>query len=149
MEYGIPKSVGFPLKDANTYEEWLDSVEKNLTANDIQSQYLVFRKSDDMLIGLLSIRHSLNRPDLKKYAGNIGYSVRPSERRKGYATNILKIGIDVCRELGIENALLICGEDNVASTRVIKKNGGVLHERVPLDDGVIQLRFYINTRKCN
>ena len=144
VAFGIPKSVGFPLKDVKKYEDWLKVVRDNMNTTDKQSQFLVFRTSDNVLIGMLSVRHSLTRPDLLKYAGHIGYSVRPSERRKGYATQILKLGIEKCKNLKIKQILMICGEDNTASKKCIERNGGVLHEKVLLDDGVVQLRYWIN-----
>lgn len=145
VNYGIPKSVGFSLKDIKSYKEWFDDVQKKRTEKDIQTHFLVFRKQDNKLIGLLTIRHSLSNPLLLKYSGNIGYSVRPSERRKGYATKMLETGLSVCKTLNIDNALLICGEDNVGSKTCIENAGGVLDKKVPLDDGVIQLRYYIKT----
>ena len=63
---------------------------------------------------------------LRDFGGHIGYGVRPSERRKGYATLMLRLVLDKARAMGIERVLITCDKDNLASARVIQKNGGVL-----------------------
>lgn len=146
VNFGIPKSVGFALKDIKNYKEWFEDVQRKKTEQDIQTHYLVFREQDSKLIGMLTIRHSLTNPLLLKYSGNIGYNVLPSERRKGYATKMLNIGLSICKTLNINKALLICGEDNVGSKTCIENAGGVLNKKVLLDDGVVQLRYYIDIK---
>ena len=64
---------------------------------------------------------------LKELYGDIGYGVRPSERRKGYATQMLKYALSVCREKNMKEAILGCYENNYGSNRTIQKNGGVLY----------------------
>ena len=145
LKFGIPKSVGFSLKDIKNYKEWFEDVQRKKTEKDIQTHYLVFRVKDCKLIGLLTIRHSLKDPLLLKYSGNIGYSVLPSERRKGYATRMLHFGLSICKTLKIDKSLLICGEDNIGSKTCIENAGGILDKKVLLDDGVVQLRYYIDT----
>ena len=146
LDAGLLKGVGFLLGTVDTFEEWFDIVQKRKNSPDIQTKYLFIRKSDNKLIGILNIRHSLNDPLLLKYNGNIGSSIRPSERRKGYGSEVLKLGINICKNLNIQSILLICGENNIASKKIIEKCGGVLDKKVPLDDGIIQLRYYINLR---
>ena len=72
------------------------------------------------IIGVVQIRHSLT-PFLEKEGGNIGYSVRPSERGKGYATRMLAMALDEARHLGLKRVLITCDQRNVASARVIPK----------------------------
>ena len=88
------------------------------------TQYIYVRETDDKIVGMLQIRHCLN-DHLEKYGGHIGYSVAPSERRKGYASMMLKEGLARCKELGITKALVTCDDDNEGSRRTILNNGGV------------------------
>ena len=87
------------------------------------TQFLFIRKSDNRLIGMLQVRHSLNEY-LENYAGHIGYSVRPSERRKGYAKKMLKIALPFCRKLGLDKVMISCVDGNIASEKTILANGG-------------------------
>lgn len=77
-------------------------------------------------LGSLAIRHELNE-FLLEQGGHIGYSVRPSARRRGYASAALAAALPVARTLGISRVLLTCDEDNAGSRATIEKNGGV-HE---------------------
>jgi predicted acetyltransferase len=81
----------------------------------------------DTYLGSISIRHRLT-PFLLEFAGHIGYSVRPSARRRGIATEALRLVRPRAAALGIDPALLTCDEDNVGSARVIEANGGVLED---------------------
>ncbi|MBQ1049688.1 GNAT family N-acetyltransferase [Micromonospora sp. C51] len=83
---------------------------------------------DDDYLGRLAIRHRLT-PQLREVGGHIGYDVRPSARRQGHASEMLRAALPVARSLGIESALVMCDVDNVASRRVIESNGGILENR--------------------
>ena len=82
----------------------------------------------DQFLGRLSIRHRLT-PHLLEEGGNIGFEVRPSARRMGHASAMLAAALPLAAALGIDPARLDCEEDNVASRRVIEKNGGRLERR--------------------
>jgi predicted acetyltransferase len=78
----------------------------------------------DEFLGRLALRHRLNAK-LRRHGGHIGYEVRPSARRRGHATAMLRAALPIAAALGIDPALLTCDPDNLASQRVIAVNGGV------------------------
>jgi predicted acetyltransferase len=94
---------------------------------------------NDRYIGRMSIRHDLN-DWLREAGGHIGYDVRRSRRRQGHATAMLAAALRIAHDLGIEQALLTCDVDNVASRRVIERNGGVLE-----DERHGKLRYWVPT----
>ena len=91
--------------------------------------FLCVRRSDDKILGMIQIRHYFNEY-LEKYAGHIGYSIRPTERRKGYATEMLRLALPFCRELGLKQVLISCEPDNIGSEKTILKNGGLYESTV-------------------
>jgi predicted acetyltransferase len=93
----------------------------------------------DQYVGRMSIRHELNE-ELLATGGHIGYDVRRSRRREGHATAMLRAALPIARGLGIESALVTCDDTNIASRRVIEKNGGVLE-----DQRGHKLRFWVPT----
>ena len=93
------------------------------------TQFLFIRKSDNRLVGMIQVRHCFN-DYLEKYAGHIGYSVRPCERRKGYAKEMLKKALPYCREIGLDRVLITCIDGNVGSEKTILANGGVYESTV-------------------
>jgi predicted acetyltransferase len=86
---------------------------------------------DDKIIGRLSLRHTLNEY-LKTRGGHLGYSVAPKFRRKGYAKEIMRLGLKECINLNINPILVTCGDDNVPSIKIIEHFGGSL-ENIILD----------------
>lgn len=92
---------------------------------------------DEKYLGRLAIRHRLT-PNLLELGGHIGYDVRPTARRRGHATAMLRGALPVARGLGIESALVTCDVTNVGSRRVIEANGGVLE-----DQRGVKLRFWV------
>jgi len=94
------------------------------------------------IVGAVNIRHQLTVALLQS-GGHIGYGIRPSERRKGYATQILALSLLKAKELGIDKALVVCDATNLASERTILKNGGMADESFVEEDGNIVKRYWI------
>lgn len=93
------------------------------------TQFMFVRKSDGRIVGMIDVRHRFNEY-LVKYAGHIGYSVRPSERRKGYATLMLRAALPYAAEIGLDRVLICCIEGNIGSEKTILANGGVYESTV-------------------
>lgn len=111
----------------DSYEEWLKSVTDNTKAETVNPDWVItdtFFAVDDTnkIVGIIDLRHSLN--DFLKDFGNCGYSVRPSERRKGYATEMLRLILGVAKEAGLEEIHISVEKDNEPSIKTIIKNGG-------------------------
>ena len=87
--------------------------------------YFLIREEDNKIIGMINIRHCLNE-NLRLIGGHIGYSVRPTERRKGYNKVNLYLGLLRCQELGIDEVLMDCDADNLGSARTMQALGGRL-----------------------
>ena len=121
------------LEDVQSFSEWLN-FEGRLKAK-YKDEYvpseifLAVRKNDQAVVGIIDFRHPLS-DFLFRFGGNIGYSIRPSERRKGYATEMLGLILPICREFGEERVLVTCDKDNEASRRTIVNNKGMLENEV-------------------
>ncbi|MBR5111090.1 MAG: GNAT family N-acetyltransferase [Clostridia bacterium] len=123
--------------------EWLAATEQCRSGENVPSgwvqatQFLCVRETDGRVVGMIQVRHRFS-PFLKEYGGHIGYSVRPSERRKGYAAWMLNAVKPFCRSIGLSAILVTCLAGNEASRRTILKNGGVydttVHEPVENED---------------
>ena len=109
------------------------------------STYFALDKDRDTIVGAVNIRHRLNERLLLN-GGHIGDGIRPSERRKGYATKMIALALEKCRELNIRKVLMVCDKDNIASAKSIIKNGGVLENEIVVD-GVTEQRYWIDTDK--
>ncbi|HRJ91329.1 MAG TPA: GNAT family N-acetyltransferase [Candidatus Saccharibacteria bacterium] len=143
----IPGSGALGTYD--TFEEWLEHVEENKKGSQERdlvkaTQYLAYRPSDSVLVGVIQLRHSLNTY-LEDFGGHIGYSVRPTERRKGYASAMLTECLRIAFDVGISDVLVTCDEENVASERVILKLGGVYEDSRTEPNGAVKKRFWIKT----
>jgi predicted acetyltransferase len=91
---------------------------------------------------MIDVRHRLN-DYLLKFGGHIGYSVRKSERQKGYATEMLALTLKECIKLNIKRVLITCDKDNIASAKTVVNNGGVLENEIPEENGITQ-RYWLN-----
>lgn len=129
----------------NSYSEWLENTckyEYSETCPDgfvPASTYFLMRNT--RILGAINIRHCLN-DYLFNYGGHIGYGIRPSEREKGYAIRMLSMALPLVKQLGVARVLITCDQDNIASAKTIKANGGVLENEVIEDDSITQ-RYWI------
>ena len=98
----------------------------------------------DIFVGAVNIRHYLAKQMLLN-GGHIGDGVRPSERRKGIATQMIGLALRECRKLGIYRVLMVCDKKNIGSAKSIQRNGGVLENEVVVD-GVTEQRYWIDMR---
>ena len=122
-------------KYKNNYEEWLEYIEEKENKKNIlegrvpASTFFTVRKLDDKIVGIIDIRHELNE-HLFNYSGHIGYSILPSQRRKGYAYKQLLLGLEFCKSLNIKKVLITCADYNIGSSKTIEKAGGILENIV-------------------
>ena len=105
------------------------------------STFLCLDEERNIIVGAVNIRHYLN-DYLLAHGGHIGDGIRPSERRKGYATQMIQLALEECKILGINKVLMVCDKDNIASAKSIIKNGGILENEV-IENGVIEQRYWI------
>ena len=128
------------LKES-TYEEWLKKVITDIDIANIPHPrvpaltYFYVREEDDEIVGMINIRLALN-DFLKKEGGHIGYCIRPTQRKKHYATDMLRDALKVCDTIGIKEVILSCDKSNIASANVIKNC-----------DGQLEAEFYSETFK--
>lgn len=116
------------LDKIESYEEWLVYVTNNMSIDTVNPTWVVTDTffavdENDRIVGIIDLRHTLN--NFLKDFGNSGYSVRPSERRKGYATEMLKQVMAVAKSAGLHKIHLTAFKNNEPSIKTIIKNGGV------------------------
>ena len=112
----------------------------NLKEGRVPATFMI-AENDGELVGRTSIRHELN-DFLFSVGGQIGYGVRPSYRRRGFATDILRQSLTYIHRLGVTQVLVTCLEDNVGSMKVIESQGGVLENTVEFE-GALWHRYWI------
>lgn len=96
---------------------------------------------DTTWIGLLTLRPNITA-ELMRSGGHIGYVIRPSCRRQGYGTTLLRLGLEQARTLGLTRVLLTCADTNLGSRKVIEANGGQLEDVVQIDADSSPVRRY-------
>ena len=125
--------------------EWVKFVEntkyKETVTPGFVTAHTFFALDNDKIVGIINCRHELN-DYLFNLGGHIGYSVRKSERRKGYAKKMLNYTSKFLFSLGLEKILITCDKNNVASKRTIESCGGILENEV-IEENRTTLRYWI------
>lgn len=138
------------LGNIESFEEWIQILKYNSNISTVRegfvpsSTYMAIRESDNRIVGMIDIRHFLN-DYLEKFGGHIGYSVRKSERQKGYAKKMLELALEKCKELNINRVLLTCSKDNIPSMKTILSQGGILENEI-LEGERITCRYWIDLK---
>lgn len=126
----------FRDKDFQVYVNFLKS-----SSTGAHFERVFFAFLGDEIIGKVNLRPRLFSQK-ENIDGDIGYGIAPAFQGKGHGTQILRLSLDICRDLGLERVLLVCDRKNVASIKVIEKNGGQL-ETMPNQESSQNIRFWI------
>ena len=121
--------VGGLHRFLDDYEGWLEKLEEDYIRIPNEEKvpartYFLIRESDSKIVGMINIRLALNE-NLKKFGGHIGYSIRPTERGKGYNKINLYLGLKICQEYGIKKVLMDADQDNLASWKTMESLGAI------------------------
>ena len=133
--------------DYHDFDHYLENLEiKEPTDGKVpDSVFFLLDVDRNILLGAVNIRHRLN-DHLLRFGGHIGDGIRPSERRKGYATEMIRLALIECKKLGIDRVLMVCDQSNIGSAKSILKNGGVLENELVDEKGNIQQRYWIDIK---
>ena len=113
--------------DLNEWLKSINEIEKGKNEKLVPSTYYLIL-SDEEVVGTISMRHYLTK-DLEEFGGHIGYSIKPSARRKGYATEALRLILKLYKDK-YDEILIMCEDDNIASNKTILANGGALINQI-------------------
>lgn len=149
LSFGGRLNPGALRNNGAPYEKWLSHIRADQDARTCpegkvpQTLYLAFNDAGE-LVGAVSLRPQMNAITLQE-AGHVAYGVRPSQRRKGYATQMLALAVDKLNALGVDRVLVVCAADNLGSIKTILNNGGVLENEITSSNGELRKRFWIST----
>ena len=121
------------------FQQWLTDLENNKYEENLPKDYsthtfYLIENDEDRIVGAIGLRWK-EVPVLMKYGGFIGYSIRPTERGKGYATEMLRLILPICHQFGEGQVLLTCDKENEASRKTIIKSGGILENEIASPPG--------------
>lgn len=138
------REFGSEWETPRGFERYIQRLEDDADESKLRAYYLVpsttfWWVDGTEYLARISIRHRLT-PRLLEVGGHIGYDVRPSARRQGHATAMLRATLPRARKLGIDPALITCDTDNIASRKVIEANGGIFE-----DERSGKLRYWVPT----
>lgn len=143
------KIIPFAIRknDYRDFELYMNNIEIKSADRGLvpDSTFFCLDEERDIFVGAVNIRHYLNDA-LLKTGGHIGDGVRPSERRKGIATDMIGLALKECYKLGINRVLMVCNKENIGSAKSIINNGGVLENEVKANDEIIQ-RYWIEIKE--
>lgn len=130
--------------DYHDFEQYLKTIESNEPREGFvpDSTYFCLDIDRNIFVGAVNIRHYLT-DYLLQYAGHIGDGIRPSERKKGYATAMISLALEECKKMGIQRVLMCCDKDNVGSAKSIIYNGGILENELIDEEGKVVQRYWI------
>ena len=134
----------------NIYEwiKYVQDLEKGMTSDGFVSSTVLLGVVNEKIVGIIDLRHRLNDWLKKNGGGNIGYAVRPSERRKGYASEMVKQALEFYKKNNIEFVEISCDYDNIASKNTILKNNGIFDRELTDSELGEKVQVYkINLRK--
>lgn len=116
--------------------------------NRLQSKtFLLIRKNDNKLIGMLNIRWNIP-PNIQEFVGNIGYGIRPTERKKGYNKINLYLGLIEIQKLGLKKIYLDCEDNNIASYKTMEAlNAKLLSTKIDPYDNLLTRIYSIDVNK--
>lgn len=138
------------LEQMPSIEQWLKLLALFRSKKTVPADYapaetwLVIRQEDDCLVGMSNLRFELNNAYLQQFGGHIGYSVRPSERKKGYGKMILHQTLQQAKLQEITKVLVTCNDSNIGSAKIIEENQGILEKKVvDTSDQLVVRRYWI------
>lgn len=132
------------------YKDWLMKIENenkgiNMEEGRVPSTVFFLMNDGNKILGHISIRHNIDNAFLKLYGGHIGYGIRPSERNKGYGTIMLHLALIKCKELGLEDVMITCKDNNVGSYKIIENNYGIQKDLIYIkEENSYFRRYWIN-----
>lgn len=140
---------GGDIENFESISKWIEKnnmMEKKETCPEDKvtaTQYMLLRKNDRKVLGLINFRHYLN-DYLKNYGGHIGYSIVHDERGKKYGKKQLILCLEKAKEKGLEKVLLTCDKNNISSKLTIESVGGIFEKEITQKNGIITLKYWIS-----